>query len=110
MLDPAAFQAKWGSSPVAQNISLRLSRLPSGPNEVEGLAKAAHFVTIASGDLPAQLKFYLFARDAGGAFHLIELLMDKNTGAVTGTVKSDAPAAAPAVVGALAAALRPMLA
>ena len=110
VLDPDAFQGKWLSLPVSQSISMRLSRLPNGPGEVETLVRGALFSTIASGELPAQLKFYLYARDSIGAFHLVELLMDKNTGAVSGTVKSDAPGGAPVAVQALSTALRPMLA
>ena len=33
VLEPMAFQSKWGALPTAQTLSLRLSRLPQGPGE-----------------------------------------------------------------------------
>jgi hypothetical protein len=106
-MDPATFQSKWTALPTAGASSLRAGRVPATA-EVEALARAAHIYTIASGDVAAALKFYLYARDTGGAFHLLEVVLDKSNGAVTATIKSDNPAAAPAVAAALAAALRPL--
>lgn len=108
VLAPADFQAKWGSLP-GQAFRLQASRVPA-TSEVEGLVRAGNMPTIASGDVGTSLKFYFFGREAAGAFHLFEVLLDKSNGAVNVTLKSENPAAAPAVAQALAAALRPVLA
>ena len=108
-LDPGTFQAKWGSLPAAPLVSLRASRLPSTA-EVESLARKASFYTIASGDVGNVLKFYFFGCEAAGAYHLLEVLLDKTTGAVTITFKSDAGGNAQAALQAFGTAIMPILA
>lgn len=109
ILAPNDFQAKWGGLGAGQQLALRAARLPSTA-EVEALARGGNLLTIASGDVGSHLKFYFYGRDAAGAFHLLEVILDKNNGNITATLKSDNPAMAPAVAQALAAALRPILA
>jgi hypothetical protein len=109
VLAPDAFQAKWGALGGGQALALRAGRLPTTA-EVEALARAGSLYTIASGDVGTHLKFYLYGRDASGAYALLEVVLDKSNGGITATLKCDNPAAAPAVAQALAAALRPILA
>ena len=108
VLAPADFQSKWGSLG-GQAFRLQAARVPTTA-EVEALARAGHLATVASGDVGTSLKFYFYGRDGGGAFHLLELLLDKSNGVVAVTLKSENPGAAAAVAQAVATALRPVLA
>jgi hypothetical protein len=107
VLDPPAFQGKWGALPVSQAMQLRAQRVPT-TDEVSGLARAAGVQTVASGDTGAQLKFYLFAQDSTGGFHLFEVVLDKSNGAIAATIKSDNRAHVGVAAAALAGALRPV--
>jgi hypothetical protein len=104
VLDSAGFQARWGALPVATSLALQASRLPASATEVEAWARAAHLPTIASGDTGPALKWFFFGRDTGGAFHLLEAVLEKATGRVAVTVKSEPGGAAAAAVAALRAA------
>lgn len=106
VLDPASFQGKWGSLAPVGAISMRAARLPS-TTEVEAMARAQNISTIASGDVQTALKFFMYGQDAvTGSYTLFELVLDKGTGAITGTVKADQPARAQGAVAAMQAALR----
>lgn len=120
-LDAPTYQARWGALPPAGSHTLRGSRVPSTA-ELEGVLRAGHVSTIASGDVGPQLKLYLYAGMAAGgdamfaaasapvSLHLWELLFDKATGVYSITQKSEAPAAAGAAFAAFTATLRPLLA
>jgi hypothetical protein len=60
--------------------------------------------TIASGDTGPALKWFLFCRDTGGAFHLVEAVLEKANGRVAITVKSDPGGAVAAALAAVRAA------
>ena len=92
-MDPPTFQTKWGGLPVSTTWSLRATRLPSSPGEVEALAKAFGICTIASGDTGAAIKWFLFAQDLSKLYILMEAMLDKQTGALNVTVKADPGAA-----------------
>jgi hypothetical protein len=106
-LDPAAFQSKWGTLPVAQTLTLRAPRVVTTA-EVETLTRNAGIYTIASGDVGTQLKFYFFTSDSPSTFHLFEVVFDKTNGVLTATIKTDNASVLPAVVQLFAAALRPI--
>lgn len=108
LLDPAAFQAKWGSLPSAPLVMLQAVRVPSTV-EVETLARAGAFYTIASGDVGSQLKFYFYGGDMAGALHLFEVALDKTNGHISVALKSENMAVAQQVVQALATAIHPVL-
>jgi len=90
-LDPGAFQAKWGALGAGQQLQLQCrARMPS-VEEVSAAARAAHLQTMASGDTGAALKLFLFGADSAGGFHCLEVLVDKQSGRVGVTLKSDLP-------------------
>ena len=62
---------------------------------VAGLSFAgASCFVIASGDMGAQLKFFVYAQEAGtGKYFVGELLIGKAPGTLTATIKSEASAA-----------------
>jgi hypothetical protein len=106
-LDPGSFQSKWTTLPTSLALNLRAARLPATA-EVETMARNGGLFTIASGDVQTALKFYFYAQDSTGGFHLFEMLLDKTNGVISGTLKSENAAATQAAYAALAAALRPL--
>lgn len=107
-LEPAAFQGKWGMLATSHTGTLRASRVPSTA-EVEGLARSGNILPIASGDVTAALKFYLYAQDSNSGYHLFEVVLDKSNGVVTVTIKSDIPGNAVRAFSGLGTALKPVL-
>ena len=61
-LAPALYQSKWAALQVGATLQLQAARLPAGPAELEGLARAALLYTIASGDLGPQIKLFLYGQ------------------------------------------------
>ena len=104
-LDPGSFQAKWGALGAGQQLALQCrTRVPS-VEEVSAAARGAGLQTMASGDTGAQLKLFLFGQDSQMGFHCLELLVDKASGRISVTVKSDMAQNAGVVSQALSGAL-----
>jgi AP-4 complex subunit beta-1 len=66
------YQAKWGAIAEADSIvtTVMLRSVPASTDVVEAALAACNVMTMASGELPAELKFFLYAHDAasGGVF------------------------------------------
>jgi len=74
-LDPSAslsgeeYQAKWGAvaDSDAVAIAIPLKALPPSTDSVEGPLGEAAVSTMASGDLPTEIKFFLYAKEKAGS-------------------------------------------
>lgn len=89
-LDPSAFQSTWASLQIGVEEGLPLSSAISGAEGVIRAMAARHILTMASGGSPAEMKFYLFAKrqDNGGAFVLVELVVNNTEMRAIARVKS----------------------
>lgn len=61
------YQAHWGSVPEGDAVvsMIQLSSVPPSTAVVEQTLATVNVFTMASGELPAELKFFLYAQDAG---------------------------------------------
>ena len=76
------YQEMWESVPEAESTvsMVPLSSLPSSTAIVEGALENVSVKTMASGDLPTELKFFLFAQDTGSScYFLIQANVDKSS-------------------------------
>jgi Adaptin N terminal region/Beta2-adaptin appendage, C-terminal sub-domain len=112
-LDPGSYQSKWGAMPPSSVLQLRGGRpgVSITTGDIDMLLRNNSIYTIASGDVGASIKFYLFANDsATGSLHLWELLLDKASSTFAITQKSENVMAASTAAAGITAALRPLLA
>ncbi len=67
------YQTSWSSVPDAEShvLSIPLSNLPSSTNAVESPLAQASIKTMASGELPSEFKFFLYAQDSSPDASLI---------------------------------------
>lgn len=95
-LDPSAsltgeeYQSKWGGIADSDAIGLMipLKALPPTTDSVEQPLTSASVVTMASGDLPTELKFFLYAKDrASPAVYLLQASIFKDSLAMSLTFK-----------------------
>lgn len=61
-IDSAQFQALWARLGSGVESSYEVARLPSATEEVEGLLSARGVHTMASGNKPAAMKFFFYAK------------------------------------------------
>jgi hypothetical protein len=76
-----AYQSSWGSIPDndAAVSAIPLPRMPSNTGEVESKLASRHIVTMASGELPNEFKFFLYAQDAATSeMFLIQANVEKS--------------------------------
>jgi len=93
-LDKATYQSKWSGLPVAGQLELSIRSRPITAQLVEQLlSSSANIITFASGGVGANLKFFLFGRDAS-SLYLIEMNVDSTSGRLVATFKTDSPMAA----------------
>jgi hypothetical protein len=61
------YQSKWASTSDADAIvsTVSLRTIPASTGEIESALSAFSVFTMASGELPTELKFFLYAQDAG---------------------------------------------
>jgi AP-4 complex subunit beta-1 len=77
------YQAKWGAIPDADATvsTVFLPRLPASTDAIEQALASAHVMTMASGELPNEFKFFLYCQDgASGSFFLIQSNIEKTAG------------------------------
>lgn len=77
------YQSKWGNVPDADG-HVRIVPLTSQPpstDDVEVQLGQASIKTMASGELPTELKFFLYAKESDGAFILVQASIAKDAGA-----------------------------
>ena len=74
--------------------SAALTAATMDPASAQACFAGASCFVIASGDMGAQLKFFVYAQEAGtGKYFVGELLIGKAPGTLTATIKSEASAA-----------------
>jgi hypothetical protein len=87
-LDPSAtmtgdeYQSKWGAIPDSEATvsTVPLQQLPSSTDKVEQALAAAGILTMASGELPNEFKFFLYALDtSSGALFLVQSNIEKTS-------------------------------
>ena len=80
----ADYQAKWGAISDADSIvaTIALRSLPSSTAEVESALSACNVLTMASGELASEFKFFLYAQDSAGDLFLIQSNLTKSSEAL----------------------------
>jgi hypothetical protein len=76
------YQSQWGSvSDADATVSdVPLRALPSSTDEIENVLAAVNIMTMASGELPNEFKFFLYAKDSSsGATIMIQTNVDKSS-------------------------------
>mmetsp|Transcript_2083 Transcript_2083/g.6328 ORF Transcript_2083/g.6328 Transcript_2083/m.6328 type:complete len:832 (+) Transcript_2083:69-2564(+) len=86
-VDPATFQAKWAEIGSENTFQLSLPSLPAATADAEAALAERRVYTMASGELPAQFKFFFYALDDSSALYLIQCVIDKASSNATLTVK-----------------------
>jgi len=73
------YQTLWSAQPDLINITIPFSVLPS-TSDVESLLAECQIMTMASGELPAELKFFLYCRESegSGSVYLLQLAIQKS--------------------------------
>lgn len=75
------YESKWGAIPDAQATVLMvpLQSLPTSTTSVEQALAANAVMTMASGELPNEFKFFLYAQDTDSNLYLIQSNVEKST-------------------------------
>ena len=76
------YQSMWGSISDADAVvsTIPLPSLPPSTDHVEHALAGIHIMTMASGELPNEFKFFLYAQDAeSGSYLLIQSNIDKSS-------------------------------
>ncbi len=87
------YQSKWGSVPDSEAIviaGLPMGSAPPSTDVVEGALSAFSVFTMASGELPAEFKFFLYAQEEesyGGCYFLIQAVALKQPASLNLTIK-----------------------
>uniref|UniRef100_A0AAV1U761 AP complex subunit beta n=1 Tax=Peronospora matthiolae TaxID=2874970 RepID=A0AAV1U761_9STRA len=86
VMDAPMFQSQWSSRPVVAEVVVQLPILPP-QNELEQAFASHGIVTIASGDVGPQYKFFFYAQDTQGRYFLSETFVEKATRTLRATIK-----------------------
>jgi AP-4 complex subunit beta-1 len=82
-MPPDDYQAKWGAIPDSESMveMVPLRAIPSGTDLVETALSSVHVNTMASGELPNEFKFFLYAQEQGdnGVTFLIQSNISKGS-------------------------------
>ena len=87
------YQSKWGSVPDSEAIVLSgipMSSAPPSTDVVEGALSAFSVFTMASGELPTEFKFFLYAQEEdtfGGCYFLVQAVALKQPSSLNLTIK-----------------------
>ncbi len=87
------YQGKWGSVPDSEAIVLSgipMSSAPPSTDVVEGALSAFSVFTMASGELPTEFKFFLYAQEEdtfGGCYFLAQAVALKQPSSLNLTIK-----------------------
>lgn len=87
------YQGKWGSVPDSEAIVLSgipMSSAPPSTDVVEGALSAFSVFTMASGELPSEFKFFLYAQEEdtfGGCYFLAQAVALKQPSSLNLTIK-----------------------
>lgn len=87
------YQSKWGSIPDSEAIvisGLPMASAPPSTDVVEGALDAFSVFTMASGELPTEFKFFLYAQEedsVGGCYFLVQAVALKQPSSLNLTIK-----------------------
>jgi hypothetical protein len=87
------YQSKWGSIPDSEAIvisGLPMGSAPPSTEVVEGALSAFSVFTMASGELPTEFKFFLYAQEEeslGGCYFLVQAVALKQPSSLNLTIK-----------------------
>eukprot|EP00985_Skeletonema_marinoi_P014260 scaffold7206_cov143-Skeletonema_marinoi.AAC.2 len=87
------YQSKWGSIPDSEAVvisGLPMASAPPSTDVVEGALSAFSVFTMASGELPTEFKFFLYAQEEesfGGCYFLIQAVALKQPSSLNLTIK-----------------------
>ena len=84
------YQTKWGAIADSDSTvaSLPLKLAPASTDAVESSLSTLNIFTMASGELPAEFKFFLYCQEEAGGFYLIQTVVQKAPPSLTLTVKT----------------------
>ncbi|KAG1702612.1 hypothetical protein DVH05_009561 [Phytophthora capsici] len=88
VMDAATFQGQWSSRSVVAEVVVQLPTLPP-QNELEQAFASRGIVTMASGDVGPQYKFFFYAQDTQGRYFLSETLVEKASSTLRATIKGE---------------------
>ena len=81
------FQAKWGAISDERVITVPTNGAPQGTDMVDAMLASLNVHTMASGELPDMIKFFVYARDTRNALYLVQCIIDKTSPKADLTVK-----------------------
>ena len=90
-MDANQFQQRWGTLAVSSEVNIQLSVVPMQA-DIEGALAHKSIMTMASGDVGAQFKFFFYGQDQASCFYFVESVFDKQTMLLTSSIKCDNPA------------------
>ncbi|EGZ26602.1 hypothetical protein PHYSODRAFT_536781 [Phytophthora sojae] len=88
VMDAPTFQGQWGSRPVVAEVVVQLPTLPP-LSELEQAFASRGIVTMASGDVGPQYKFFFYAQDTQGRYFMSETLVEKANSTLRATIKGE---------------------
>ncbi len=88
VLDPSKFQSLWVSLPGNPVVDYTRGLPIPGQKDIESLAASGGIGCIASGDMGDAFKFYFYGVDTLNNTHLSEVILNKNNGKGTITMKT----------------------
>lgn len=87
-MDAGTFQNKWTTNRVVGSVAVQLPHVPPQA-DLERAFAAAHVLTMASGDVGPQYKFFFYAQDNQGGVYLAETVVDKSDRMLRATIKGE---------------------
>ncbi|KAH8073748.1 hypothetical protein JL720_10818 [Aureococcus anophagefferens] len=99
------FQAKWGAIAAETPATIPTNGPPQGTDMVDAMLASLHVHTMASGELPDQVKFFVYARDTRSALYLVQCVIDKASPKADLTIKVEGDGDASFVAGVIQTAL-----
>ncbi|DAZ95562.1 TPA: hypothetical protein N0F65_005878 [Lagenidium giganteum] len=87
-MDAGMFQSKWTTNRVVGSVTVQLPGLPPQA-DIEKAFAARSIITMASGDVGPQYKFFFYAQDTRGFYYLVETVVDKADRMLRATIKGE---------------------
>ncbi|TMW59989.1 hypothetical protein Poli38472_000031 [Pythium oligandrum] len=87
-MDAGTFQHKWTNNRVVGSVAIQLPQVPPQA-DVERAFASRSIMTMASGDVGPQYKFFFYAQDVRGGVYLMEALVDKAERVLRATIKGE---------------------
>ncbi|CAI5729616.1 unnamed protein product [Peronospora farinosa] len=88
VMDAPTFQGQWSSRAVVAEVVVQLPVLPP-QDELEQAFALRGIVTMASGDVGPQYKFFFYAQDTQGRYFMSETLVEKANRTLRATIKGE---------------------